>query len=98
MKVYVACYIATVALTVDIGARGCTYIGVLCALCLYAQRQDFISIMSLYIKGRFFTILVIKYLMTSFYATATAVKCNMISTLNALHTCKGKILCQPINL
>ena len=42
-------------------------------------------IMSLYLKGRFYAMLVIKYLMASFYATGSGVKCIMISTLNALH-------------
>ena len=56
--------------------------------CLYAERQDFTPIMSLYSYsvGRFYTMLVIKYLMASFYATGSGIKCIIISsTLNALH-------------
>ena len=37
--------------------------------------------MSLYLKGRFYAKLAIKYLMESFYATAVGVKCIMNSPL-----------------
>ena len=50
--------------------------------------------MSLYLKGRFYAELAIKYLMESFYATAIGVKCIMNSLLGNIH--KGKILRQPI--
>ena len=50
--------------------------------------------MSLYLKGRFYTKLAIKYLMESFYAIAIGVKYNMNSPLGDIH--KGKILRQPI--
>ena len=50
--------------------------------------------MSLYLKGRFYAKLAIKYLMESFYATAIGVKCNMNSPLGDIH--KGNILRQPI--
>ena len=50
--------------------------------------------MSLYLKGRFYAKLAIKYLMESFYATAIGVKCNMNSPLGTIH--KGKILRLPI--
>ena len=49
--------------------------------------------MSLYLKGRFYAKLAIKYLMESFYATAIGVKCIMNSPLGDIH--KGKILLQP---
>ena len=52
--------------------------------------------MSLYLKGRFYTKLAIKYLMESFYATAIGVKCIMNSPLGDIH--KGKILHQPVNI
>ena len=52
--------------------------------------------MSLYLKGRFYAKLAIKYLMESFYATAIGVKCNMNSPLGNIH--KGKILRQPIKI
>ena len=52
--------------------------------------------MSLYLKGRFYAKLAIKYLMESFYATAIGVKCNMNSPLG--NTLKGKILRQPIKI
>ena len=50
--------------------------------------------MSLYLKGRFYAKLAIKYLIESFYAIAIGVKCIMNSPLGDIH--KGKILRQPI--
>ena len=52
--------------------------------------------MSLYLKGRFYAKLAIKYLMASFYATAIGVKCIMNSPLGDTH--KRKILRQPIKI
>ena len=62
--------------------------------CLYAQRQDFAPFMSLYLKGRVYAKLAMKYLMTSFYATAIGVKCIINSPLSDIH--KGNIIRQPI--
>ena len=52
--------------------------------------------MSLYLKGRFYANLAIKYLMTSFYATAIGAKCIMMYSLDT--TYKGKILRQLLKL
>ena len=50
--------------------------------------------MSVYLKGRFYAKLAIKYLMESFYATAIGIKCIMNSPLGDIH--KGKTLRQLI--
>ena len=50
--------------------------------------------MSLYLKGRFYAKLAIKYLMESFYATAIGVKCNMNIPLGNIR--EGKIYANQI--
>ena len=50
--------------------------------------------MSLYLQGRFYVKLAIKYLLASFYVTAIGAKCIVNSLLDDIH--KGKILRQPI--
>ena len=52
--------------------------------------------MSLYLKGRLYAKLAIKYLMESFYVTAIGTKCIMTNPRGGIH--KGKILCQPIKM
>ena len=62
--------------------------------CLYVL--DFTPFMPLYLKGRFYANLVIKYLMECFYATDISVNCIVIYSQDDSH--KEKILRQLVNL
>ena len=80
------------------GSTGAMSVTVLQISAYYVQSKDkFLhhSCLYVYLKRRFYTMLVIKYLMANFCATVSGVKWVMISTLSALH--KGKILHKSIN-
>ena len=80
----------------DSKKHSCADVGVLCAILSLRLKARFYASHVFIPKETIYAMLVIKYLMASFYATVSGVKGIMISTHKALH--KGKILCQPINL
>ena len=50
-----------------------------------AKREEFMTLMSLYLEGTFYTNLAIKYLMTCFYTTGIGTECIMTIPLSAIH-------------